>query len=335
MDIELRHLRYFVAVAEEAGFTAAARRVHVTQQVLSAQVRQLEDAVGTALLSRTSRGVVLTAAGSAFLDVAREILAVAGPRRGGGAERGPGGVRAAGGGAERGDRRAGAFAGAGRVLRRVPVGRRSTWRSYDLAHPAAGLLDHGTDVALLRPPVDAPGLAVEVVAAEPRVFVLAAGHPLASAFFAGAGRGGRAAVGGGAAVGGRVRAVGVPGRLAGRAAAGRRRAGGGRGGADDRGVAGVHRGRARHRPVPGLGGGVQRPAGHRVRACPGRAADLAVRGLAGGRPAARGAGLRQGSGERCRGLALARWRGWRCRRLALLARLARRRGAAGAAAREA
>ena len=50
---------------------------------------------------------------------------------------------------------------------------------YDLAHPAAGLLDHGTDVALLRPPVEAPGLAVEVVASEPRVFVLASGHPLA------------------------------------------------------------------------------------------------------------------------------------------------------------
>ena len=74
MDIELRHLRYFVAVAEEAGFTAAAGRAHVTQQVLSAQVRQLEDAVGTPLLSRTGRGVVLTAAGSAFLDVAREML---------------------------------------------------------------------------------------------------------------------------------------------------------------------------------------------------------------------------------------------------------------------
>src|SRR5581483_6355781 len=51
---------------------------------------------------------------------------------------------------------------------------------YDLAHPAAGLLDHGTDVALLRPPVAAPGLSFEEVAAEPRVFVLAAGHPLAS-----------------------------------------------------------------------------------------------------------------------------------------------------------
>jgi DNA-binding transcriptional LysR family regulator len=62
MNIELRHLRYFVAVAEEESFTAAARRVHVAQQVLSTQIRQLEDAVGTELLRRTSRGVVLTPA---------------------------------------------------------------------------------------------------------------------------------------------------------------------------------------------------------------------------------------------------------------------------------
>src|SRR6266702_3507798 len=75
MNIEMRHLRYFVAVAEEASFTAAARRVHVTQQVLSTQIRQLEGAVGCELLSRTSRGVVLTSAGSAFLEGARETLA--------------------------------------------------------------------------------------------------------------------------------------------------------------------------------------------------------------------------------------------------------------------
>ena len=62
----MRHLRYFVAVAEEASFTAAAQRVHVTQQVLSTQIRQLEDAVGTLLLERTSRGVALTALAEAF-----------------------------------------------------------------------------------------------------------------------------------------------------------------------------------------------------------------------------------------------------------------------------
>jgi DNA-binding transcriptional LysR family regulator len=68
MNIEMRHLRYFVAVAEDASFTAAAQRVHVAQQVLSTQIRQLEDAVGVLLLERTSRGVVLAVAG--FVKVA-------------------------------------------------------------------------------------------------------------------------------------------------------------------------------------------------------------------------------------------------------------------------
>ncbi|HEY5018904.1 MAG TPA: LysR family transcriptional regulator, partial [Streptosporangiaceae bacterium] len=75
MNIELRHLRYFVAVAEDASFTAAARRVHVAQQVLSAQIRQLEDTLGVQLLERTSRGVALTAAGATFLEGARATLA--------------------------------------------------------------------------------------------------------------------------------------------------------------------------------------------------------------------------------------------------------------------
>jgi LysR family transcriptional regulator, cyn operon transcriptional activator len=62
MNIELRHLRYVVAVADEASFTAAAQRVPVTQQVLSTQIRKLEDAVGARLLDRTRRGAVLTPA---------------------------------------------------------------------------------------------------------------------------------------------------------------------------------------------------------------------------------------------------------------------------------
>src|SRR6516165_10287812 len=78
MNIELRHLRYFVAVAEEASFTAAARRVHVAQQVLSAQVRQLEDLLGVDLLERSARGVSLTPAGVVFLEGARETLQVLG-----------------------------------------------------------------------------------------------------------------------------------------------------------------------------------------------------------------------------------------------------------------
>ncbi|MEP7024002.1 MAG: LysR family transcriptional regulator, partial [Actinomycetota bacterium] len=73
--MELRHLRYFAAVAEDASFTAAARRLHVAQQVLSTQVRQLEDQLGVELLVRTSRGAVLTPAGRAFLAGARDTLA--------------------------------------------------------------------------------------------------------------------------------------------------------------------------------------------------------------------------------------------------------------------
>jgi DNA-binding transcriptional LysR family regulator len=178
MNIELRHLRYFVTVAEEASFTAAARRVHVTQQVLSTQIRQLEEAIGAELLRRTSRGVVLTPAGSAFLEAARETLASL--------ERGVGaalnaaasvagrlcvGLSVAASGEMR-TRLLRSFAGAYPAVELELV-------TFDLTAPAAGLLDHRTDVALIRPPADAPGLALEEVEAEPRVFVLPAGHPLA------------------------------------------------------------------------------------------------------------------------------------------------------------
>jgi LysR family hca operon transcriptional activator len=73
--MELRHLRYFVAVAEEANLTVAAeRRLHTSQPSLSRQIRDLEYEVGAELLTRSSRGVELTAAGRAFLDHARLVL---------------------------------------------------------------------------------------------------------------------------------------------------------------------------------------------------------------------------------------------------------------------
>jgi len=177
MNIELRHLRYFVAVAEEASFTAAASRVHVAQQVLSTQIRQLEGAVGSQLLNRTSRGATLTPAGAAFLDAARAVLAdldrgVAAARN---AARAVAGKLSVGIGPgcenETRTRLLTAFEGANPE---VDV----RMQTFDMTQPSAGLLDHSSDVALLRPPVAAPGIELLTVRSEPRVFVLPVGHAL-------------------------------------------------------------------------------------------------------------------------------------------------------------
>lgn len=75
MNIALRHLRYFLALAQHGSFTRAADAIHVTQPALSMQIRALEEIVGTRLVERTPGGVVLTPQGRALQDHALRVLA--------------------------------------------------------------------------------------------------------------------------------------------------------------------------------------------------------------------------------------------------------------------
>jgi DNA-binding transcriptional LysR family regulator len=178
VEIELRHLRYFVAVAEELHFGRAALRLHLAQPPLSQQIRKLEDILGHPLFTRTSRAVRLTAAGHVFLERARRTLRTV--------REDVDEARSVGRG-EIGSPRVG-FIGSG-MLTPIPamLGR------YRRKHPKAdlqlreamssqimqALLDGTVDVGFLRDGGALPGLESETLFTEPFVAVLPVNHVLA------------------------------------------------------------------------------------------------------------------------------------------------------------
>jgi len=177
-SIELRHLRYFVAVAEELNFTRAAGRLNVAQQTLSEGVAQLEGMLRLRLFERSTRPVRLTEAGTGWLPYARETLDAA--------DR----AHAAAVRLRTGDPvslRVGLAATAALPLtltlleafrERHPQVTLST-RHFDFGDPAGGLRSGETDLAIVRPPFNVDGIELLVIASEPRYVALADRHPLA------------------------------------------------------------------------------------------------------------------------------------------------------------
>jgi DNA-binding transcriptional LysR family regulator len=178
--VELRHLRYFIAVAEERHFGRAAERLHIAQPPLSQQIRRFEEVIGEPLLFRTTRSVQLAPAGEVLLERGREILAavdsaVEDARR---AARGEYGRLAIGFTGSCTYAMLPALAAAlGKELPGVVLDLRG-----EMLTPAqvARLVDGTLDLGLLRPPVTERAISLEVLRSEPLLAVLPESHPLAS-----------------------------------------------------------------------------------------------------------------------------------------------------------
>ncbi|MCW2986705.1 MAG: Transcriptional regulator, LysR family [Conexibacter sp.] len=177
-NVELRHLRCFVVLAEELHFARAARRLHLSQPALSQTIKQLERSTGLRLFSRTTRSVQLTPEGAAVRDGALRVLAeldglIEDARQ-----------IAAG---QLGRLRVGFTIGAAVDL--VPKLLRAHAERFPLVHveltefdfsePAAGLDDGRSDVAIVRPPIDVDGARITTLATESRVACLPDSHALA------------------------------------------------------------------------------------------------------------------------------------------------------------
>ncbi len=174
VDLDLRVVRYFVAVAEHGHFGRAAAALHITQPSLSRQIRGLESQLDARLLERTPQGSRLTDAGRAFLGHAEAMLATAA--------------------------RATAHTRAAASPRRIMVGYTTNLvvspavRELRRRHPDAevstrhlewngaqpALTDHVVDVAVTRLPIPLDGIDVTVLYREPRALLLSRRHPLAA-----------------------------------------------------------------------------------------------------------------------------------------------------------
>ncbi|MEV0616704.1 LysR family transcriptional regulator [Nonomuraea sp. NPDC050404] len=173
--MELRHFRYFVAVAEEGSFTRAAARLHVSQPTLSQQVRELEQRVGATLLTRDPAGTRLTAAGEVFYDRIRVVLRAV----------------------EEASREARHVAGAGEGTLRVGVSLplpdelhisvlsafttayprvRTSWRQVGLTDFDRPLVNGELDAAIMFLPVDPERLTWEPLVSVPRALAVPLGH---------------------------------------------------------------------------------------------------------------------------------------------------------------
>ncbi len=176
--MDLRHLRYFVAVAEEGSLTVAAeKRLHTAQPSLSRQMRDLEIELGCSLMTRSARGIELTAAGRVFLDHARVILLQ---------------VEAAAESARRAARPAredfvlGFLTGyefdwlpaVMAIVRAELPDAEVTIHSQSSPDLAAGLMRGRIDLALMRPERNTPGLSFTTLRREPLIVLMPADHRL-------------------------------------------------------------------------------------------------------------------------------------------------------------
>jgi DNA-binding transcriptional LysR family regulator len=177
--MELRHLRYFVAVAESLHFGRAATKLRIAQPSLSHQIGQLEAELATSLLARNKRHVELTYAGRRFLLEAREIIALA--------DRAAGHAKQLGGTHARLLRVGMAYCSDHLDITKLAgqfVARHQNVRVEMVTMPVplqlAALLDDALDIGFVRPPINDPALNHEIVISQPLVVALPLKHPLRS-----------------------------------------------------------------------------------------------------------------------------------------------------------